>query len=400
MTFLWILFTMIVVGNSAVLAALLLSKSKKSRMNFFIMHLAFADLAVGLISVLTDIVWRLTVTWHAGNVACKIIRFMQVLVTYSSTYVLVALSVDRYDAITHPLNFSGSWKRARLFVTLAWLMSAVLSVPILVLYEERIVEGQAQCWIDLPERWQWQLWMSLVAVALFVVPALIITACYAVIVLTIWSKGKILTPTTRPRSRNEQGAVDGDVDTKRASSRGLIPKAKIKTVKMTFAIVFVFVLCWSPYIVFDMLQVYGHIPKTQTNIAVATFMQSLAPLNSAANPLIYCLFSTRVCGNLRKISILNWMAHNVCLCWPSLQHPLQNSASGRRCDYTTVSESLSRSSSRGTNRGNSVRFVALASKQNNNAAKKRAVSVSASFGVVVTRSDAEVDEDVVASSKL
>lgn len=56
--------------------------------------------------------------------------------------------------------------------------------------------------------------------------------------------------------------------------------------------VLVFVLCWSPYIVFDLLQVYGYIPRTQSNIAVATLIQSLAPLNSAANPIIYCMFST------------------------------------------------------------------------------------------------------------
>jgi neuropeptide S receptor len=42
-TVLWILFVLIVLGNSAVLAALLLdNKGRKSRMNFFIMHLAFA----------------------------------------------------------------------------------------------------------------------------------------------------------------------------------------------------------------------------------------------------------------------------------------------------------------------------------------------------------------------
>ena len=66
------------------------------------------DLTVGLINVSTDIVWRITVAWHAGNVLCKLIRFLQAVVTYSSTYVLVALSIDRYDAITHPMNFSGS----------------------------------------------------------------------------------------------------------------------------------------------------------------------------------------------------------------------------------------------------------------------------------------------------
>jgi neuropeptide S receptor 1 len=42
-TLLWVLFVLIVLGNSAVLAALLLDqKGRKSRMNFFIMQLAFA----------------------------------------------------------------------------------------------------------------------------------------------------------------------------------------------------------------------------------------------------------------------------------------------------------------------------------------------------------------------
>ena len=96
LTFLWVLFFFIVVGNSAVLVALLVSKGRKSRMNFFIKNLAAADLCVGLISVLTDIIWKITISWQAGLIACKIIRFLQALVTYASTYVLVALSIDRW----------------------------------------------------------------------------------------------------------------------------------------------------------------------------------------------------------------------------------------------------------------------------------------------------------------
>lgn len=63
----------------------------------------------------------------------------------------------------------------------------------------------------------------------------------------------------------------------------------------------VFVLCWSPYMIYDLLQVYGYavIEDRKTATAVATFMQSLAPLNSLANPMIYCLFSTHVCRNIR-----------------------------------------------------------------------------------------------------
>lgn len=248
-------------------------------MNFFIMQLAVADLCVGVLSVLTDIIWRSTVTWNAGNLACKIIRFSQAVVTYSSTYVLVALSIDRYYAIKYPMNFSGSWRRARMLVILAWCLSAVLSIPIGVLYHEKMIQGQLQCWIEFSEAWQWQVYMTLVAIAVLFLPALIIFVCYTFIVFTIWAKGKQYSH--KPTSD----------DTRRASSRGIIPQAKVKTVKMSSIIVSVFVLCWSPYIVFDLLQVYGYIPRTQTNIAIASLIQSLAPLNSAANPLIYCLFS-------------------------------------------------------------------------------------------------------------
>ncbi|CAB3365950.1 Hypothetical predicted protein, partial [Cloeon dipterum] len=190
-TLLWTLFALIVLGNSAVLAALLYTnKGRKSRMNFFIMQLALADLSVGLISVLTDIIWRITVAWNAGNAACKFIRFLQAVVTYSSTYVLVALSIDRYDAITRPMRFSGSWHRARVLVALAWFFSVLFSLPIVLLYHETPVQGRLQCWIDFPEAWQWQLYMTLVAFTLFVIPALIITACYTVIVITIWRQGR------------------------------------------------------------------------------------------------------------------------------------------------------------------------------------------------------------------
>lgn len=106
------------------------------------MFLSFTDLSVGLLNVLTDIIWRITVTWEAGNLACKLIKFIQCLTTYASTYVLVALSIDRYDAITHPMNFSGSWKRAKILVISAWVLSALFSVPQFFLYEETLIQGK------------------------------------------------------------------------------------------------------------------------------------------------------------------------------------------------------------------------------------------------------------------
>ena len=304
LTFLWILFVLIVAGNATVLVALLLSKGHKSRMNFFIKHLAAADLCVGLFSVTTEIIWKITVYWDAGAIACKVIRYLQCVVTFSSNYVLVALSLDRYDAITHPMNFSGSWRRARILVGVAWILSGLFSSPILIFFDTKETDNYGtQCWIDFPEPWHWQVYMTLISLSLFFIPAVLISACYIIIVCTIWKKGKAM-QTNANVSSGGNGATNGgeDLESRRASSRGLIPKAKVKTVKMTFVIIFVFILCWSPYMVFDLLQVYQIIESnSNTSRAVATFIQSLAHLNSAANPLIYCLFSTNIGATLCNV---------------------------------------------------------------------------------------------------
>ena len=347
---LWIIFLLIVIGNAAVLIALTLSKGRKSRMNFFIKNLAAADLLVGLVYVLTEIIWKTTISFNAGWVMCKLVRYLQTVVTYASTFVLVALSIDRYDAITHPMNFSGSWRRARILVIVAWVLSFAFSLPIPFLYgmKETKLYG-SQCSIDFKEfqlfemtitsTFQWRFYFTLVSITVFIIPALLIAGCYIVIVCTIWNKGKDTalmpaaaangngTVTTagghviqvKQKSFNQNNDTNGsssshllsgkgsgrgedELESRRASSRGLIPKAKVKTVKMTFVIIFVFILCWSPYIIYDLLQVYGVIPNMTVSsgftAAVATFIQSLSCLNSAANPLIYCLFSTNICATL------------------------------------------------------------------------------------------------------
>ncbi|KAK3595393.1 hypothetical protein CHS0354_008825 [Potamilus streckersoni] len=105
--FLSVMFLFIVAGNSCLLAAINLSENgRKTRMNFFIMNLAIADLLVGLFHVSADIAEKSVITFHAGPAVCKIVKFMQATVVYASTFVLVSLSIDRVDAIARPMNFA------------------------------------------------------------------------------------------------------------------------------------------------------------------------------------------------------------------------------------------------------------------------------------------------------
>lgn len=331
--FLSILLACIVVGNSAVLLALGLSGRRHSRMHFFIMHLAVADLLVGFVTVLGDLIWKVVIKWYAGDAMCKIVKFAQAFVTFASTYMLVALSIDRYNAIARPLSFTTTWTRCKVLVGLAWSISALFASPMLFL--SGVDEGAEECWLAFPEYYHWLIYFVLVMSAVLIVPALIICACYTLIIVIIWKNGHLLSSAT-PRQiytaerkylvrasnhTNERSMSDSKESPKLIrvhsgnigrSSRGVIPQAKIRTVKMTFTIVTAFIICWSPYFIFNLLNLLGYVPHTQNMVAVSTFIQSLAPLNSAANPVIYGIFSTRVCRYLGQLKVFRLIPNILC----------------------------------------------------------------------------------------
>ncbi|GFS00127.1 cardioacceleratory peptide receptor [Elysia marginata] len=157
-TFLVLLLCVIVIGNAIVLAAISLSQERRrSRMNFFIMHLALCDLLTGPLIVLVDIITKVTEYWYAGEAVCKLLKFSQVTIAYSSTYMLVALSIDRLDAVARPLHFTGSWLRAKLLVATAWILSALFAVPQLVLFEVINPDTAPMCHMHLETVYHWRV---------------------------------------------------------------------------------------------------------------------------------------------------------------------------------------------------------------------------------------------------
>ncbi|XP_012941538.1 cardioacceleratory peptide receptor, partial [Aplysia californica] len=164
--FLVVLFFLIVIGNVVVLAAIAVNKERrKSRMNFFIMHLALSDLLTGPLVVLADLISKISIYWSAGNAVCRLHKFAQVVVMYSSTYLLVALSLDRLDAVARPLQFTSAWLRVKILVSLAWGLSLAFALPQLVLFHVHEIHGGPMCGLELSLS-GWQIYLSLIAVSL------------------------------------------------------------------------------------------------------------------------------------------------------------------------------------------------------------------------------------------
>lgn len=99
--------------------------------------------------------------------------------------------------------FLSSGRRSRILVSVAWGLSAVFAGAPLFLWRIKDftnIRGLeflgTQCWNTLQstsDEILMKLYMVITAVAAFIAPALIIMACYTIIVATIWRKGKMLT---------------------------------------------------------------------------------------------------------------------------------------------------------------------------------------------------------------
>ena len=79
-------------------------RSKFTRMNFFILNLSIADVYVSLGNILTMLLWRMNNNlFYAGDLACRAVAYFQLVSVYYSTYVLITMTIDRYEAICKPL---------------------------------------------------------------------------------------------------------------------------------------------------------------------------------------------------------------------------------------------------------------------------------------------------------
>lgn len=103
-------------------------KHRLSSVYRLILHLTIADLFVTFFCIGGEAGWNYTVAWIAGDIMCKLFKFIQMFSLYLSTFVLVLIGVDRFVAVRYPMK-SLTAKYCNRFVAGAWIFSALCSVP-------------------------------------------------------------------------------------------------------------------------------------------------------------------------------------------------------------------------------------------------------------------------------
>lgn len=123
-----------IAGNVLVCLAVGLSRRLRRTANCFVVSLAVTDLLLGLLVLPFSATLELrSGKWPLGGILCNIYVSLDVMLCTASIMTLLAISVDRYLAISAPLCYSRrvTSRRVGLAIATIWTMSLALSfVPI------------------------------------------------------------------------------------------------------------------------------------------------------------------------------------------------------------------------------------------------------------------------------
>ena len=119
-----------IVGNAFVIAAIVLERNLHSVANYLIASLAVADLLVAVLVMPLAAVNEISSRWFFGAAACDAFVSFDVLCCTASILHLVAISVDRYWAVTR-VDYIHNRPVRRIFamIALSWAISGVISIP-------------------------------------------------------------------------------------------------------------------------------------------------------------------------------------------------------------------------------------------------------------------------------
>lgn len=118
-------------GNACVVAAIALERSLQNVANYLIGSLAVTDLMVSVLVLPMAALYQVLNKWTLGQGICDLFISLDVLCCTSSILHLCAIALDRYWAITDPIDYVNKRtpRRAAILISVTWLIGFSISIP-------------------------------------------------------------------------------------------------------------------------------------------------------------------------------------------------------------------------------------------------------------------------------
>ncbi|KAL2083704.1 hypothetical protein ACEWY4_021477 [Coilia grayii] len=261
-----------VVGNVLVMYVIIRYTKMKTATNIYIFNLALADALVTSTLPFQSVNYLMG-TWPFGDILCKIIMSIDYYNMFTSIFTLTTMSVDRYIAVCHPvkaLDFRTP-RNAKIVNVYNWILSSAIGIPVMILastvVDERRYNSSAtivDCNLNFPHpSWYWENLMKIcVFIFAFVMPVLIITVCYGLMILRLRSV------------RMLSGSKEKDRNLRRIT-------------RMVLVVVAIFIICWTPIHIFVIIMALVAIPPSLLQTVTWHFCIALGYINSCLNPVLY-----------------------------------------------------------------------------------------------------------------
>ena len=271
------------VGNGLVIYVVIQYTKMKTVTNMYILNLAVSDLCflVGLPFLITTAIMK---GWIFGFVMCKIYLILTSINWFTSVFTLTVMSADRYMAVCHAVR-SMSYRTPVVSAAICvcvWTASFLVMLPI-ILYSTTVPKqndpGGESCTLMFPQgqpinsqkAFIWYTFLMGMAI-----PVTLIIVFYGMVLVRLKNVG--------PRKKSKEKK-----------------KSHKKVTKMVFAVIAVYIICWLPYWVFQLVQYYQPSPGgiQPWKIYLFQVLTCMSYANSTLNPLIYAFLS----DNFRKAFI-------------------------------------------------------------------------------------------------
>ncbi|NXX51568.1 OPRD protein, partial [Tricholaema leucomelas] len=262
-------------GNVLVMYGIVRYTKMKTATNIYIFNLALAD-ALATSTLPFQSAKYLMETWPFGQLLCKVVVSIDYYNMFTSILTLTMMSVDRYVAVCHPvkaLDFRTPAK-AKVINVCIWVLSSLIGVPIMVMAVTKSkgnqlclspADGAVLCTLQFPEPPIY--WDTVTKICVFIfafmVPILVITICYGLMILRLQSV------------RLLSGSREKDRSLRRIT-------------RMVLVVVAAFIVCWAPIHIFVIVWTLVDIDKKNPYVLASLhFCIALGYTNSSLNPVLY-----------------------------------------------------------------------------------------------------------------
>lgn len=289
-----VLWLVSVVGNSLVLLVVQRSRRAQSTTNHFVVSLAGADLLLSLgvaPLALLQLAWG---GWPLGGAACRALRYLQHLCPAVQAFVLLSIAVDRFYTVVFPLSFKVSRDKAKRMIAASWLLDSALVSPCLFLYGGSAPPGPpAHCPFFLAESRAGLAYASLHLLLCCAAPAVLVVFFYQRVVRHIWRLGG--------------GASDGGGNVALRRTANVVPRTKVKTVKMFLVLNSLFFLTWTPFYVAQLWHPDEAEGPSRQGALLFAAVAWLALGSAASKPTIYSVYNANFRRGMRETFCMSSM---------------------------------------------------------------------------------------------